>query len=312
MNGSDMVCNAGNNTKVMVASDSTNWLHIVYWTGNQINLTSVASDGTITQTNGTSNVDYRFQWDGSQVVGQRFTNQQWTSLPRKADQQIWYNNEYFSYDWYYMLGQNIQTNNEGINLDGWQNLDNNRLFYQFRGSRLWNINNIELKLYYLNNNVKYYIEDLHYDIYQTQIDIENNEPGYIVYYPYSENIPFETPIYQEMYYKNKYISTSNGVKWLPQASGGITIPPINQNIGQITNTSGDVTGNVNMDGLQEYLVLIVQTIKSGDDKIVATLESGEKANQERFEYWQREWWHFNSDSGEQINNIVSGEIFQSR
>lgn len=199
-----------------------------------------------------------------------------------------------------------------MNFDGYQNLDNNRLFYQFRTSRLWNINNIDLKLYYNQNEYKIYIDNLHYDIYQTQIDIEDNEPAYLVYYQYNDNIPFDTPIYQEMYYKNKYISTSNGVKWLPEASGGIDIPPINQNIGQITNSSGDVTGSVNLDGLQQYLVLIVQTIKSGDDKIVATLESGEKANQERFEYWQKEWWHFNSDSGEQIDNIVSGEIFQSR
>ena len=100
----------------MIASDSTNWLHIVYFTGNQITLNSVASDGTITPSNNGSNVDYRFQWNGTEVVGQRFTNQQWTSLPRKADQQIWYDNENFSYEWYYMLGQNIQTWNERLKL----------------------------------------------------------------------------------------------------------------------------------------------------------------------------------------------------
>ena len=177
---------------------------------------------------------------------------------------------------------------------------------------MWNINNIELKLYYLSeNNAKQYVTPEHYDIYQSQIDIEDNEPLYIVYYPYDSNIPLDTPIYQEMYYKNKYISTSNGVKWLEESNGGTTIPPINQNIGQITNTSGDVTGSVNLNGLQEYLVSIVQTIKSGDDKIVATLESGERANQERFEFWQQQYYEFMSGDQNKIDGLVSGEIFNA-
>lgn len=150
-------------------------------------------------------------------------------------------------------------------------------------------NNITFKLF----NTENVSQDFNY-----QINIEEGENGNIyTIWLLTRGSVISGNYYYLVMYKND-IEIARSENYLITFTNGPTPS------GTITNQSGDVTGEIDLTGIETRLDNVQQAIISGDNKILQELESGEQKAEERQTFWQQAYETMFIPSGDKIENNI--------
>lgn len=304
------------NKYVVFYSDSLNWWHIYVMT--QEPTITINSNNRLNFSNYGTCIDYRFNNNNGTLIKDQFTNNINNNNGLSNRYTLFFNTNNINNDWNKVNADNLYTWNESIykqdtQIIGESILVNDNQFYtQFRNGYTWSITSsgFDFKLYYLLNESKIYLDN-----YTNKNFINTGENAYIVIYDYDEKIPLNTPLYNELYYNNRLVSTSpyfmldkKQVTPSGDSSGTDT-----SGLGDITTPSGDSGGNIdltpivnsidsNTQAINRNGDKIVQAIESGNNKIIQAIESGEEKAEERHNFWKETYERLVQPSGEIIKN----------
>lgn len=291
-----------NNKYIVFYSDSYNWWHIYTMTQNPT--ITIDTNNILYFTNFGQQVDYRFHYENNQLIKDTFTSNI-NNNKLNITYTLFFNIDNINTDWEKINGDNLYTWNENIYKEDIQIIgesilvNDNQFYTQFRKGYTWDIssNGFDFKLYYMLNNNKIYLDN-----YTTKTIESDNENGYIVKYDYNDKIPLMTPLYNELYYKNKYVSTSpyymlNFKNTTPSGDNGGTST---EGLGNITTPSGDNNGNIN-------LIPIVNAIDENTEKVIKTIESGNQLLEEQNQIIQEnnDFW---KETYKALFTLNSGDI----
>jgi len=304
-------CGSIDNYYVVLQAPSNTWWFIVLFE----NEPSFDKDNSnnLTITNGVTLKKYfRFHPNGNTLEKNTFENTNfssanWNDTGKTTGASVFYNINKFNFDWQKVCADNLYTWNQNTAyIEDTQTIGNivagnNKFYTSFRNGYNWSINDngFDFKLYYLNENQeKIYLNNNKTFERDTTNEDGINTNAYIVRYEYTQETPLNTPLYNELYYNSKIVSTSPYfMLQLPQNTGGSGNNTNTDGLGDITNESGDITSQIDLEP-------IVKAV----DNVANLIESGNKKAEERQNFWQQTYERFMQPSGEVIKSMVEETI----